>query len=95
MVAREFSRNPKLIIAAQPTRGLDVGATEYVHKKLIEMREQGSAILLLSTDLDEIWKLSDRIAVIFEGKIVAIKDAEKTDKREIGLLMAGANLEEN
>jgi ABC-type uncharacterized transport system ATPase subunit len=95
VVAREFSRNPKLIIAAQPTRGLDVGATEYVHKKLIEMREQGSAILLLSTDLDEIWKLSDRIAVIFEGKIVAIKDPEKTDKREIGLLMAGANLEEN
>ncbi len=94
VVAREFSRNPKLIIAAQPTRGLDVGATEYVHNKLIEMREQGSAILLISADLDEIWKLSDRIAVIFEGKIVAVKNPEETGKREIGLLMAGANLEE-
>jgi len=93
VVAREFSRKPKLIIADQPTRGLDVGATEYVHNKLIEMREQGSAIILLSADLDEIWKLSDRIAVIFEGKIVAIKDPKKTDKREIGLLMAGVNPE--
>ena len=59
------------------------------------MREQGSAILLLSADLDEIWKLSDRIAVIFEGKIVAIKDPKETERREIGLLMAGANLEKN
>jgi ABC-type uncharacterized transport system ATPase subunit len=94
VVAREFSRNPRLIIAAQPTRGLDVGATEYVHDKLIEMKEQGSAIILLSTDLDEIWMLSNRIAVIFEGKIVAIKNPKETNKREIGLLMAGANLEE-
>ncbi len=94
VVAREFSRSPRLIIAAQPTRGLDVGATEYVHNKLIEMREQGSGILLLSADLDEIWMLSDKIAVIFEGKIVAIKNPEETGKREIGLLMAGANLEE-
>jgi len=93
VVAREFSRNPKLIIAAQPTRGLDVGATEYVHNKLIEMRERGSAILLLSADLDEIWMLSDRIAVIFEGKIVATEDLRKTNRRKIGLLMAGASLE--
>ncbi len=95
VVAREFSRNPRLIIAAQPTRGLDVGATEYVHNKLMEMREQGSGILLLSADLDEVWMLSDRIAVIFEGKIVAIKNPEETDKRQIGLLMAGVNLEED
>jgi ABC-type uncharacterized transport system ATPase subunit len=94
VVAREFSRNPRLIIAAQPTRGLDVGATEYVHNKLIEMRGQGSGILLISADLDEIWMLSDRIAVIFEGKIVAVKNPEETGKREIGLLMAGVNLEE-
>ena len=93
VVAREFSRNPGLIITAQPTRGLDVGATEYVHSKLIEMRDQGSAILLLSADLDEIWMLSDRIAVIFEGKIVAIKDPKETNRQEIGLLMAGAKLE--
>lgn len=90
VVAREFSRNPRLIITSQPTRGLDVGATEYVHSKLIEMRDQGAAILLLSADLDEIFTLSDRIAVIFEGKIVAIKDPKKTNRQEIGLLMAGA-----
>jgi simple sugar transport system ATP-binding protein len=89
VVAREFSKNPRLIIASQPTRGLDIGATEYVHSKLIEMRDQGSAILLISADLDEIWMLSDRIAVMFEGKIVAIKDPKKTNRQEIGLLMAG------
>ncbi|MBT8171309.1 ABC transporter ATP-binding protein [Candidatus Bathyarchaeota archaeon] len=93
VVAREFSRNPRLIITAQPTRGLDVGATEYVHSKLIEMRDQGSAILLFSADLDEIWMLSDRIAVMFEGKIVAIKDPKETNRQELGLLMAGAKLE--
>ena len=89
VVAREFSRKPKLIIASQPTRGLDVGATEYVRKKLVEMRDQGCAVLLISADLDEIWALSDRIAVIYEGEIVATKDPEKTTERELGLLMAG------
>jgi simple sugar transport system ATP-binding protein len=93
VLAREFSKNPRLIIAAQPTRGLDVGATEYVHSKLIEMRDKGSAILLISADLDEILMLSDKIAVIFEGKIVAIKDPKETKRKEIGLLMAGANIE--
>ena len=93
VVAREFSRNPKLIIASQPTRGLDVGATEYVHNKLMEMRDQGAAIILLSADLDEIWMLSDRIAVIYEGKIVAIRDLLETNRQEIGLLMAGAQLD--
>jgi simple sugar transport system ATP-binding protein len=93
VVARELSKNPRLIIAAQPTRGLDVGATEYVHSKLIEMRDKGTAILLISADLDEIWMLSDKIAVIFEGKIVAIKDPKETERREVGLLMAGAKLE--
>jgi len=89
IVAREFSRKPKLIIASQPTRGLDVGATEYVRKKLVEMRDQGCAVLLISADLDEIWTLSDRIAVIYEGEIVAIKDPKKTSEQELGLLMAG------
>ena len=89
VVAREFSRKPKLIIASQPTRGLDVGATEYVRKKLVEMRDQGCAVLLISADLDEIWALSDRIAVMYEGEIVAIKDPEKTSDGELGLLMAG------
>lgn len=93
VVARELSKNPRLIVAAQPTRGLDVGATEYVHSKLIEMRDKGTAILLISADLDEVWMLSDKIAVIFEGKIVAIKDPKETDRGEVGLLMAGAKLE--
>ena len=92
-MAREFSKSPRLIIAAQPTRGLDVGATEYVHSKLIEMRDKGSAILLISTDLDEIFMISDKIAVMFEGKIVAIKEPNETNRNEIGLLMAGAKLE--
>jgi len=90
IVAREFSRKPKLIIASQPTRGLDVGATEYVRKKLAEMRDQGCAVLLISADLDEIWALSDRIAVMYEGEMVAIKDPEKTSEQELGLLMAGS-----
>jgi simple sugar transport system ATP-binding protein len=89
IVAREFSRKPKLIVASQPTRGLDVGATEYVRQKLVEMRDQGCAVLLISADLDEIWALSDRIAVIYEGGIVAIREPEKTSERELGLLMAG------
>jgi len=89
IVAREFSRKPKLIIASQPTRGLDVGATEYVRKKLVEMRDQGCAVLLISADLDEIWALSDRIAVMYEGEVVAIRDPGKTSELELGLLMAG------
>jgi simple sugar transport system ATP-binding protein len=89
IVAREFSRKPKLIIASQPTRGLDVGATEYVRQKLVEMRDQGCAVLLISADLDEIWALGDRIAVMYEGGIVAIREPEKTNERELGLLMAG------
>ena len=89
VVAREFSREPKLIIAAQPTRGLDVGATEYVRRKLLEMRDQGCAVLLLSADLDEIWAISDRIAVLYEGRIVATRDPKETSEQELGLLMAG------
>ncbi|MCJ7732744.1 heme ABC transporter ATP-binding protein, partial [Candidatus Bathyarchaeota archaeon] len=93
VVAREFSREPKLIIAAQPTRGLDVGATEYGRKKLIEMRDTGAAVLLISADLDEIWALSDRIAVIYEGKIVAVRECDKTSEQEIGRYMTGGSNE--
>jgi len=89
VVAREFSRDPRLVVAAQPTRGLDVGATEYVRGKLVEMRDSGAAVLLISADLDEIWVLSDRIAVIYEGRIVAVKPVDDTTEQEIGLLMAG------
>jgi simple sugar transport system ATP-binding protein len=89
IVAREFSRRPKLIMVSQPTRGLDVGATEYVRQKLVEMRDQGCAVLLISADLDEIRALSDRIAVMYEGSIVAIRDPGETSEQELGLLMAG------
>lgn len=89
VLAREFSRNPKLIIASQPTRGLDIGATEFVRSKLVDMRNKGCAVLLISADLDEIWALSDRIAVIYEGRIAAVNDPEKTSETELGLLMAG------
>lgn len=93
VVAREFSGEPAFIIASQPTRGLDVGATEYVHKKLLEMRGKGCAILLISADLDEILALSDRIAVIYEGRIVAFREPDKTSEFELGLLMTGGKNE--
>ena len=89
IVAREFSRQTKLLIAAQPTRGLDVGSIEYIHSRLIEKRDEGNALLLVSTELDEILELSDRIAVMFDGKIVDILDADDANKETIGLLMAG------
>jgi simple sugar transport system ATP-binding protein len=89
IVARELGTKPRLVVAAQPTRGLDVGATEFIHRKLISMRDAGVAILLVSAELDEIRTLSDRIAVIFDGKIMAIKDPAETTPNELGLLMAG------
>ncbi|MEX2143905.1 MAG: ABC transporter ATP-binding protein [Anaerolineales bacterium] len=89
IVARELSRPVKLLVASQPTRGLDVGSIEYIHKRLIESRDAGAAVLLVSSELDEIMQLSDRIAVMFRGKIVDILDAKSTNRNEIGLLMAG------
>jgi len=89
IIARELGTKPRLVIAAQPTRGLDVGATEFIHKELISMRDAGVAILLVSAELDEIRTLSDRIAVIFDGKIMAIRDPAETTPNELGLLMAG------
>jgi general nucleoside transport system ATP-binding protein len=89
IVAREFSRPIKLLIAAQPTRGLDVGSVEYIHTRLIQKRDEGVAILLVSTELDEIMSLSDRIAVMFSGKILAILNAEEATRERLGLLMAG------
>jgi ABC-type uncharacterized transport system ATPase subunit len=94
IVAREFSRPIKLLIAAQPTRGLDVGSIEYIHRRLVEKRDQGVAVLLVSVELDEIMALSDRIAVMYEGQIVGTVDAEAVSREELGLLMAGARLEE-
>ncbi|MEK3886914.1 ABC transporter ATP-binding protein [Bacillus sp. FSL K6-3431] len=94
IIGREIDRNPDLLIAAQPTRGLDVGAIEFIHKRLIEQRDNGKAVLLISFELEEILNVSDRIAVIYEGKIVAIVDAAKTTEQELGLLMAGSKQRE-
>lgn len=90
IVAREFSRPIKLLIASQPTRGLDVGSIEYIHLRLIQKRDEGTAVLLVSTELDEIRALSDRIAVMFEGQIVDILPAQSVTKEQLGLLMAGS-----
>ena len=90
IVARELSRSIQLLIAAQPTRGLDVGSIEYIHKRLIEKRNQGAAVLLVSAELDEIMSLSDRIAVMYEGKIVYTVDASQATREQLGLWMAGA-----
>jgi general nucleoside transport system ATP-binding protein len=89
VLAREMSRDPKLFVAVQPTRGLDVGATEYVHQRMLELRSRGCAILLISTELEEIFGLSDRIAVMYEGEIMGIVPGDDVDVEQIGLLMAG------
>lgn len=93
IIAREVDRNPDLLIVSQPTRGLDVGAIEYIHKRLIEARDNGKAVLVVSFELDEILNVSDRIAVIHDGKIQGIVTPETTNKQELGVLMAGGNLE--
>lgn len=91
IIAREVDRSPDLLIAVQPTRGLDVGAIENIHKRLIEERDKGRAVLLVSFELDEIMNVSDKIAVMFDGKIVAEVKPEETNEQELGLLMAGSN----
>ena len=94
VLAREISRSPRVIIAAQPTRGLDIGATEYVREQLLEQRQKGAAIMLISEDLDEVLALSDRIAVIYEGQIMDIVPREQATPEKLGLLMAGVHPEE-
>jgi simple sugar transport system ATP-binding protein len=89
LLARELSRKPKVVVAAQPTRGLDIGATEYVHQVLLDQRTEGTAILLISEDLDEILTLSDRIIVIYEGEIMGEVISEQATPEELGLMMAG------
>jgi ABC-type uncharacterized transport system ATPase subunit len=95
VVAREISRQPRVLVAAQPTRGVDIGATEYVHSLLLEERQKGTAILLISEDLDEIMALSDRIAVIYEGQIMDLVDADTATPEQLGLLMAGVKEEQH
>lgn len=92
IIAREIDRDPDLLIVSQPTRGLDVGAIEYIHKRLIEERDNGKAVLVVSFELDEILNVSDRIAVTHDGKIQGIVSPETTNKQELGVLMAGGNL---
>jgi simple sugar transport system ATP-binding protein len=93
IVAREFSRDIKLLIASQPTRGLDVGSIEYIHARIIQKRDEGCAVLVISPELDEILNISDRIAVMFDGKIIAILPAAGATKERLGLLMAGVEEE--
>ena len=94
IIAREVDRNPDLLIVSQPTRGLDVGAIEYIHKRLIDERDKGKAVLVVSFELDEILNLSDRIAVIHDGKIQGIVKPSETNKQELGILMAGGEIKE-
>lgn len=94
IIAREFTRDIQMLVAVQPTRGLDVGSIEYIHSQIISKRDAGCAILLVSTELDEIMQLSDRIAVMYDGKITAIVDGDSITKEQVGLLMAGGSLEQ-
>ncbi len=88
VVAREFSGEPKLLVLDQPTRGLDVGSIEFIHQRAIEMRDAGAAILLVSAELDEVLEMSDRIAVMYRGELVATLPGRGANKEEVGLLMA-------
>jgi ABC-type uncharacterized transport system ATPase subunit len=89
IVAREFDIKPRLVLVAQPTRGVDIGATEFIHRKLIELRDAGAAVLLVSAELDEVLSLSDRVVVIYEGRLVGEVDPKSVSEEEIGLMMTG------
>jgi len=94
IVAREFSRPLKLLVAAQPTRGLDVGSIEYIHRRIVAKRDEGTAVLIVSTELEEVLSLGDRIAVMFQGRITDILDPAEATPERLGLLMGGAHPEE-
>jgi general nucleoside transport system ATP-binding protein len=94
IIAREFSRPIELLIASQPTRGLDVGSIEYIHERIVEKRDQGVAVLIVSVELDEVMALADRIAVMYRGRIAAIVPAGGATREELGLLMAGGSMAE-
>jgi simple sugar transport system ATP-binding protein len=89
ILARELARQPKALVSVYPTRGLDMGASEFIHTKLLELRASGVAILLISEELEEIMNLSDRIAVIYKGRIVKILESSEATRARLGLLMAG------
>lgn len=94
IIAREVERSPILLIAAQPTRGLDVGAIEYIHKRLVEERDKGKAVLLMSFEMEEVLNLADKIAVLYEGEVVGVVNAKETDENELGLMMSGSTKRE-
>lgn len=94
IIAREIDKDPELLVAVQPTRGLDVGAIEYIHKQLVAQRDKGKAVLLVSLELDEVMDVSDRILVMYEGEIVGELDPKKVTVEELGLYMAGAKRDE-
>jgi simple sugar transport system ATP-binding protein len=91
MLARELAGKPAVVTASQPTRGLDVGAMEYIHQRILQERERGAGILLISEDLDEVFALSDRIVVIYEGEIMGEVSGENASREQIGLWMSGVN----
>ena len=94
IIAREIDDDPQLLVAVQPTRGLDVGAIEYIHKQLVAQRDAGKAVLLVSLELDEVLDVPDRILVMYEGEIVGELDPRTTSENELGLYMAGAKRDE-
>jgi simple sugar transport system ATP-binding protein len=89
VIGREFELNPKLLLVSQPTRGVDIGAIEFIHRKIVEMRERGCAVLLVSAELEEITSLADRLLVIYHGRVVGEVDPRTATQEEIGLLMTG------
>ena len=90
ILAREIERNPKVLLVGQPTRGVDIGAIEFIHRQLVDLRDRGGAVLLISVELDEVMTLADRILVMFEGRIVAEVAGDKADEKTLGLMMANA-----
>ncbi|RLI76262.1 hypothetical protein DRP05_13200 [Archaeoglobales archaeon] len=92
ILARELSRNPKVLVASQPTRGLDVAGIEYVRRRIVETADNGTAVILISEDLDEIFHIADRIAVIYVGQIRGVFDKNVVTKEDVGILMAGGSL---
>ena len=89
VLAREIEREPRLLLVGQPTRGVDIGAIEFIHQQIVALRDRGAAVLLVSVELDEIMSLSDRIAVMFDGHIMGERMPGETNERELGMLMAG------
>jgi simple sugar transport system ATP-binding protein len=95
VLSREIEKNPDLLLVGQPTRGVDIGAIEFIHQQLIRLRDAGKAILLVSVELEEIMSLSDRIMVMFDGRIMGEKTPLETNEKELGLLMAGIDGDTN